>query len=292
MATSPETSPHKQKGWEHICTVIILIAEYGAVKYSLVWLAWTASLFLWFAITSYARHYLPLKSSKIVMLVSIPLIALGTYYITRVPSKPEMTAQAQTASQPQTSAQPQQPSEQSDKESKPVAKKQVPKSKPIVPKPPVQQDNSVHLENGSKLEMQSSGDCSPNIVGGSNTVNCGPPPPPTLSLKFSQERMASTDKKFAFETKVTITPNKEWSPVSLAIFFDGPPKKLDPDVEGARMLTEVGGNPSVDQNTWLVEIGSPATRPDRPVIALVFSDVPLRVLDVKPAKITNPLFPH
>jgi hypothetical protein len=37
------------------------------------------------------------------------------------------------------------------------------------------QDNSVHL-NGSKIEQESSGDCSPNIVGGSTTVNCAPKP--------------------------------------------------------------------------------------------------------------------
>jgi hypothetical protein len=32
----------------------------------------------------------------------------------------------------------------------------------------------VHVEKGSKIELQSNGDCSPNIIGGSNTVNCGP----------------------------------------------------------------------------------------------------------------------
>lgn len=37
------------------------------------------------------------------------------------------------------------------------------------------QDNSVHVDNGSKIEQQSSGDCSPNFVGGNNSVNCNPP---------------------------------------------------------------------------------------------------------------------
>jgi hypothetical protein len=36
------------------------------------------------------------------------------------------------------------------------------------------QDNSVHMDHGSKIEQQSNGDCSPNMVGG-GTVNCAPP---------------------------------------------------------------------------------------------------------------------
>ncbi len=44
-------------------------------------------------------------------------------------------------------------------------------------KPPMpQQDNSVHVDNGSKIDQQSTGLCSPNIVGGSNTINCPPAP--------------------------------------------------------------------------------------------------------------------
>jgi hypothetical protein len=38
-----------------------------------------------------------------------------------------------------------------------------------------QQDNSVHIGKDAFLAQKSTGDCSPNIVGGSNTVNCGPP---------------------------------------------------------------------------------------------------------------------
>lgn len=53
------------------------------------------------------------------------------------------------------------------------------------------QDNSVHLDNGSTITQQSSGDCSPNIIGGSPTVNCPPPtskPPRSLS-KFDMDSM-------------------------------------------------------------------------------------------------------
>jgi hypothetical protein len=38
-----------------------------------------------------------------------------------------------------------------------------------------QQDNSVHIGKYASLPQNSTGNCSPNIVGGSNTVNCSPP---------------------------------------------------------------------------------------------------------------------
>jgi pimeloyl-ACP methyl ester carboxylesterase len=41
---------------------------------------------------------------------------------------------------------------------------------PSVPTP--QQDNSVHIGEGAQVEQTSKGPCSPNIIGGSNTVNC------------------------------------------------------------------------------------------------------------------------
>lgn len=40
-----------------------------------------------------------------------------------------------------------------------------------------QQDNSVHIGNGATVSQASAGDCSPNMIGGSNTVNCSEPAP-------------------------------------------------------------------------------------------------------------------
>ncbi len=44
---------------------------------------------------------------------------------------------------------------------------------PSSPKP--QQDNSVHIGEGAKVDQSSTGPCSPNMIGGSNTVNCAAP---------------------------------------------------------------------------------------------------------------------
>ena len=40
------------------------------------------------------------------------------------------------------------------------------------PSKPASQDNSVHIGKGASIEQESHGPCSPNIIGGSNTVNC------------------------------------------------------------------------------------------------------------------------
>lgn len=55
----------------------------------------------------------------------------------------------------------------------PIAKTPMSRLSPRRAKP--QQDNSVHVEGGSTIDQHSSGDCSPNMVGGANTVNCVPP---------------------------------------------------------------------------------------------------------------------
>jgi hypothetical protein len=58
-------------------------------------------------------------------------------------------------------------------------------TKPAAETQPTQQDNSVHVENGSKIEQHSTGDCSPNIIGGSAKVNCGPPAAQCLVTRTS-----------------------------------------------------------------------------------------------------------
>jgi hypothetical protein len=42
--------------------------------------------------------------------------------------------------------------------------------------PPAPHDNSVHIGEGAKVEQESKGPCSPNIIGGNSTVNCSPTP--------------------------------------------------------------------------------------------------------------------
>jgi hypothetical protein len=116
-----EVHQHQQKGWEHVCTALVLVAEFLAVKYSIVWLGWTAGLFLWFAVGSYARHYLGPRYAKVAILASIPLIVAATYYLTkgRPKSDGEMpTVQAQTTPAPQQSQPPSSPATKATPKSK------------------------------------------------------------------------------------------------------------------------------------------------------------------------------
>lgn len=87
----------------------------------------------------------------------------------------------------------------------------------VIAPPP---DNSVHIGNRAKVEQQSSGDCSPNIIGGSNTVNCGPPkpPPPHVSVCVSPSRNANG----VTETIVTLTTDSKIDGPAYELFFDKP----------------------------------------------------------------------
>lgn len=77
---------------------------------------------------------------------------------------------------------------------------------------PPSQDNSVHIERGSHVEQRSSGDCSPNIIGASNTVNCGPPP---ISLNYHVGSISKSNG--LYEREVEITASASLRPVEIAI---------------------------------------------------------------------------
>src|ERR1700733_1981498 len=72
---------------------------------------------------------------------------------------------------------------------------------------PGSQDNSVHIDGGSKVQQESSGDCSPNIIGGANTVNCGPPEPKInwyLSKQWISKGVAITEIVFTLDHSIEI----------------------------------------------------------------------------------------
>lgn len=72
------------------------------------------------------------------------------------------------------------------------------------PHPPMsQQDNSVHLGAGAAVEQQSKGPCSPNIIGGSSTVNCAPRP----RIPDSQIASLSAQLALCSSGSTTASPN-------------------------------------------------------------------------------------
>jgi hypothetical protein len=56
--------------------------------------------------------------------------------------------------------------------SPPAPKAEFTQNKTRTPPVSAAQDNSVHIGAGATVDQNSKGDCSPNIIGGSNTVNC------------------------------------------------------------------------------------------------------------------------
>lgn len=66
-----------------------------------------------------------------------------------------------------------------------------PSPAPAATPPPMStQDNSVHVDSRGKIEQNSKGDCSPNIVGGSTTVNCVPTSAKVAFVPMYENRQA------------------------------------------------------------------------------------------------------
>jgi hypothetical protein len=135
------------------------------------------------------------------------------------------------------------------------------------------QDNSVHVGAGSKIEQQSSGDCSPNMVGGSNTVNCGPPP---LVLIPSLEVVAS-DKQGLIKTEITIVPNQPIpAPFTIVLDFDNPisiigswVKNVASQAIGGAFTTGIHARDSV----------STGISQSHPLLVTVYSALPVKLTD-------------
>jgi len=144
------------------------------------------------------------------------------------------------------------------------------------------QDNSVHMDKGSKIEQQSGGPCSPNIVGGSNTVNCGPPPPPPLKLSWQISTNQSREEG-TYTYIVTITVNIPMTPVAVGVLCSAPPYNISVGThKGRASLNEHDG---IQGSTAFVYYeGTPMTPHDELYVTLN-SKTPLTVLDVRPAVI-------
>jgi hypothetical protein len=84
-----------------------------------------------------------------------------------------------------------------------------------------QQDNSVHIGEHTSVSQSSSGDCSPNIIGGSPTVNCGPPPPPPLQYTWSIQDVKSETPAYKFAKAISVQTNIVSQPVFIGVIADG-----------------------------------------------------------------------
>lgn len=143
------------------------------------------------------------------------------------------------------------------------------------------QDNSVHVEDGSKIEQQSSGDCSPNIVGGANTVNCGPP---SLRLEYSFRTLLDGEQggfvfdpaKCTVRSHMRIVPNQIVPPpIRVALDFDFPVSEIATTIEGVGAT--MGGGPFTVGTHAVSSPISPGIGPHNPLIIEVCSAVPIKL---------------
>src|SRR5260221_1237966 len=93
-------------GREYSVAFISIIGEYLAVKYSITWLAWLASFFLWLALIGYTGKYFLSKANSTPWLkygfrsVLAVAIAVATYWLTYQKMVPTVDAQQQEPKKP------------------------------------------------------------------------------------------------------------------------------------------------------------------------------------------------
>jgi len=183
---------------------------------------------------------------------------------------------------------------ESAKASKPTAEpaQQAPRSSTPAPSPPKPfQDNSVHIGEGAKVDQNSNGLCSPNIVGGSSTVNCGPPPIHIKLAKLIEDFIDKNEdgetvpSKFKYNKEVTVTVDGPYTPVSIAVLCNAPIAEVSSFLRGNSMKLNYLDTIGTDGKTAIVYFEGQAATPDNPIIVRIRSNSPFSVLSVVKARL-------
>jgi len=186
-------------GREHVGTAITLGAEFIAVKYGVVWLAWLAALFACLAVWGYtkklARNHA--KSGWGIRVVAVLFVLMATYFVTM----PRKHAAVAINGNPTASLVPPQgePAVDPDPAPKPPMKKT-----PIL-SPEQQQSGKDNVQTGPIT----TGPCS-NVFSGGNgnqgSINCTDVPPQITTTKLSENVL--DDGLFKTEFRLDIIANK------------------------------------------------------------------------------------
>jgi hypothetical protein len=181
-------------GREYVIGAIGAVAEYLAVRYGMDWLAWLAMFLMWLAVVEYTRRWAKGKVWLYASWAALFLVmAMATYFLIKpksVVANPPIPPPPQPALPSKEPIVPPAASTETNKTQRtPQDSKKSQRTQP----PP---DNSVHVDNSSTLQQRSNGDCSPNIVGGANTVNCSAP-----------QRVLTEDQKKSFREIMNTLPD-------------------------------------------------------------------------------------
>ncbi len=146
-------------------------------------------------------------------------------------------------------------------------------------KAPKQQPKPAITINNAPQGIANSG----TIIGNPTVNNFGPPP---VELHWIAESIASAKPDFANETRITVSVNTPYTPVSLAFVCDA-------DVEGiefnfgsaaAALLNVSTGTDSNNRKIAFLKFGGTPITPETPLYVLIWSNEPLHVLQVGPAR--------
>jgi hypothetical protein len=149
------------------------------------------------------------------------------------------------------------------------------KRKQVQPKA-ASQDNSVHLEHGSKIEQQSNGDCSPNMIGSGNTNNCNQPPRVIASVQ-TQEKTGDPD--VPWENHFTLASTGIIQTGDLRLKCNGPVIRAGISrINPAELITGSNGPDPNDANTVVYELGQETMSPKQTVTITVYSRERISVL--------------
>ena len=153
---------------------------------------------------------------------------------------------------------------------------------------PPSQDNSVHGGNGGTITQTSNGNCSPNMIGGSNTVNCGSSAPHQVVIKLDKvidnvvdhdEDGSTVPSQYKYNKDVIISVDSVYTPVSIAIICDAPLAAVEGSIR-TEAVTQINSliTVSSDPTTAIVYFeGSPAT-PEHPIVVRLRSNYQFSVL--------------
>jgi len=150
------------------------------------------------------------------------------------------------------------------------------------------EDKASHSElSREKSNLQSTQECKTGTICnlqslnfGTQTVNNGPPPPPTLAISFALDSgksyLAMDSVKYTYQLQISVNTS---SKVSFEVVCSAPIKAIDGRFHN--LGTQLGKVEFIQGNSGFITLESPNTDPEHPYFITLVTDEPITVLDVK-----------
>jgi 4-amino-4-deoxy-L-arabinose transferase-like glycosyltransferase len=256
-----------------IALIVVILDQAGVKNPYVLWVAFAVALLLSLDSTlrsALARNRKIWSSALIIVLFA----AFGVYLFIKTHPKAKVEG-TKPITPDNTSVQP--PQTVIPPSVVPIPGKTAPVHQSRHVQPKATEDNSTHI--GGNVDQRSTGPCSPNFVGGKNTVNCAPPPP---NVFMSTDPVVQNGKS---GITVTLRTDAQLVGPEFTLVFDHTIKEENVNVRTsyARNTTQSnhvgtsGGGPF--HNGFHVSITSPPAMPaEGKIFVDVFSDEPIKLV--------------